>query len=556
MAKTILILGGGIMQIPSLKIAKRKGWKVYLADGNPNAIGRKYCDVFLHIDLKDKEKMLEKAREIREREGLDGVFTAGTDFSTTVAWVVEALGLPGIPYEVALRATDKALMREVLKKHNVPIPNFTYLRVGDSPLSVFKSGLNYPLVVKPVDNMGARGVRRVDSDEELVEAYRDAIQSSRSGKVIVEEFMEGPELSIDAIVYKGNVTICGVADRHIYFPPYFVEMGHTMPSEIPLENLREVISVFEQGVKAIGITDGAAKGDVKLTPAGAMIGEIAARLSGGYMSGWTYPYSSGVEVTEKALNIAVGLEPGNMRPRVSMVSAERAFISIPGQLVSIDGAEVVKNMPGLEDLFLRVKVGDDVVFPINNVEKCGNVISRAKTRKDAIDIAEKGVKAIFLRLKPDNPETEDFLFDGGKSDRSDYYERIWAFKLEKEKNVKFIESLKALLGNEIRGSFKKDFSIRKIADRKIADFSLNLLNLPDVRGEISLDWHKNTLLEALKKIINITGIKLVELESENLNDVSKEMLFFTWLFWCGVLKGSVQGGVYIVDTLTERGIKG
>ncbi len=548
MSKKILILGGGVMQIPSLKIAKRKGWRVYLADGNEDAIGKKYCDVFLHIDLKDKERMLEKAREIKEREGLDGVFTAGTDFSTTVAWVAEGLGLPGIPYEVALRATDKSLMREVLKKQGVPVPNFAYLEKNDSPLSVFskatfKGTLKYPLVVKPVDNMGARGVIRVDSDEELVRACEDALKSSRSGRVIVEEFMDGPEFSIDAIVYRRNITICGVADRHIYFPPYFVEMGHTMPSSLPNEKLQEVVDVFKRGVRAIGITNGAAKGDVKLTNSGAMIGEIAARLSGGYMSGWTYPYSSGVEVTEKALNIAVGLEPGDMKPKLRMVSAERAFISIPGRIDKIEGLDSARAITGVKDLFLRVQVGDKVVFPINNVEKCGNVITLAKSRGDAIDIAERAVKSIFIGLKPHNPETDGFLFSSFACERSDYYEKRWAFRLKNERNIEFLRFVESGLGEK----FLKNISIEKSSPVKV----LRIPNLPDVEGEDGLDWHGNTLLETVERIRALTNVRLINPQGMSITD--KKVLLWTWLFWRGVLKGGIQGGVYVIESLKEDG---
>jgi len=545
MSKKILILGGGIMQIPSLKIAKRKGWRVYLADGNENVMGRKYCDVFLHIDLKDKEGMLEAARVIKEREGLDGVFTAGTDFSTTVAWVAEALGLPGIPYKVALRATDKSLMRERLREHGVPVPDFTYLEGDDSPLLVLERGLKYPLVVKPVDNMGARGVRRVDSDEELIRACRDAIESSRSGRVIVEEFMDGPELSIDAIVYRGDITICGIADRHICFPPYFVEMGHTMPSSLSDKDLDEVVRIFKLGVKAIGITDGAAKGDVKLTASGAKIGEIAARLSGGYMSGWTYPYSSGVEVTEKALNIAVGLDPGDMKPKVSMVSAERAFISIPGRISNIDGVDSARGIPGVKDLFLRVKVGDDVVFPINNVEKCGNIISRAGNREEAIDTAERGIKSVFLRLEPNSRRTEDFLFSRTGSERFDYYERIWAFKLESEENIKFLGRMEVVIG--------KDNWRYALLSNIYPEEIEGILKLPDIESEKSLDWHRNTLPEALDKIVSITGVKLVTTES--LDSADRTTVLCSWLFWRGVLKGSIQGGVYVIDSLRLGGMR-
>ncbi|MFP4011158.1 MAG: ATP-grasp domain-containing protein, partial [Spirochaetaceae bacterium] len=290
---TILVLGAGIMQIPALETARRNGWRLIVADGNPDAPGRHLADAFHAVDLSDEEGLLELARDYRNHGQLDGVFTAGTDFSTSVAYVAESLGLPGLDYESARNARDKFRMRRVLREAGVPAPAFVEvqgvvdLRADSLP--------TFPLVVKPVDNMGARGVRRVDTPAELEEAVPEALRFSRSGRVVVEEFISGPEFSIDALVVDGTLHLCGIADRHIRFPPYFIEVGHTMPTERSEADQQRIAGVLEAAAQALGIRNGAAKGDIFLTDNGPMVGEVAARLSGGYMSGWTYPYSSGVE---------------------------------------------------------------------------------------------------------------------------------------------------------------------------------------------------------------------------------------------------------------------
>ncbi|MDP3176837.1 MAG: carboxylate--amine ligase, partial [Spirochaetaceae bacterium] len=109
---TIFILGAGVMQLPAFRAAKELGWTVAAADGNSSAIGAALADHFIHVDLKDRDGLLAAARRLRNAIGLDGVFTAGTDFSLAVAYIAEKLDLPGIPYEVALRASDKQKMRE------------------------------------------------------------------------------------------------------------------------------------------------------------------------------------------------------------------------------------------------------------------------------------------------------------------------------------------------------------------------------------------------------------------------------------------------------------
>jgi biotin carboxylase len=412
---TIFVLGAGVMQIPAIRSAKEMGWTVVVADANSEAPGTDLADRFLPVDLKDIEGLAAAARGIRAEFGLDGVFTAGTDFSASTAYVAAQLGLPGIPYETAVAASDKLKMRAALAAAGVSSPRFVEARSASDLAAA--AALGFPLVVKPADNMGARGCRAVRSRPELEAAFEAALPFSRSERVIVEEYIEGPEFSIDSLVDGDDILIRGFADRHIFFDPYFVELGHTMPSSCAPEVQDEVLRVFRQAVKALGIRLGAAKGDMKYCPSrgSAVVGEIAARLSGGYMSGWTYPYASGIDLTREALLLSVGLGLDEARRRAGSgqdrgwTSAERAFISIPGTAAVVTGSIEAERLPYVKNLFLRAGPGDRVAFPINNVQKCGNLISQAPTREDAVAAAESAARAMLVRLEPDDPETEAFL---------------------------------------------------------------------------------------------------------------------------------------------------
>ena len=523
--KTILILGAGLMQLPGIRIAKSRGWRVILADGNPDAMARDLSDRFEVVDLKDKEGLLAMARRCAESSPLDGVFTAGTDFSCSVAWVAEKMGLPGISYAVAMRATDKSLMREAFAKAGVPSPRFAAWTGEGDPAAVLASGLVFPLVVKPVDNMGSRGVIRVDDEAGLGEACHAAIRLSRSSRVIIEQFMEGRELSLDAVVYRGEITVCGVADRHIFFPPRFVEMGHTMPTDLDESTVHRAEEVFCAGIRAIGIDNGAAKGDIKITPGGPMIGEIAARLSGGYMSGWTFPLSSGVEVTEAAMNIAVGIPPGNLVPRYHRTCAERAFISIPGVVDRLWGVEDAKGHPGVAEVFTRVGSGSEVTFPANNVEKCGNVIAVAGTRREAVEAAESGIAALGIRLRPLSEATNRFLFH--------------------ESGHGAFPSAPAGLLSEVsrmppfRGEFSRMAALGTIHVEPLTGFA---------RGELR-DWHGTPLAEA---------VRLALLHGDGSMDTGRSdaPLVLSGLFWKAMMRGSVQGGVYLLDSARSAASQG
>lgn len=522
-SKTIAILGGGVMQLPALRSAKQMNWTVILVDGNNKAEGRKYADYFEHIDLKAKETIAGALRKYKNDRGLDGVFTAGTDFSTSVAWVAEQLDLPGIPYRVAVNATDKVKMRQVFKKYHIPGPEFVMLTPELKAEQVLER-LSFPLVVKPVDNMGARGVRKVTTLSELKQAVQAGFSHSRSQKVIVEQYMAGPEFSIDAIVYNGEITICGVADRIICFDPYFIEMGHTMPTKYSKAEVASVVRVFKMGINALGIACGAAKGDIKLSKNGPVVGEIAARLSGGYMSGWTYPYSSGVDVTRAALLIAIGSDPGSLSVKNHGTSAERAFISIPGIIDNITGTDDAAAVQGIMDVFVRVTPGEKVSFPRNNVEKCGNVISKHHDREMAVSSAEKATQRIFIRLKPGTEETERFLF-------RDSFPSISCFTLEDQKNKDALDSMKEFWGSP----------------EKLCAETCAVLKLPFLHHENTRDWHGMTILQALSEVAEWTGVHLADRISDNKFILGNK-------FWKAFLKGGVQAGVYVIDTLLRGNV--
>ena len=168
--------------------------------------------------------------------------------------------------------------------------------------------------------------------------------------------MDGPEFSIEALVFDGEFRLTGLADRHIFFPPYFIEMGHTIPSGCAPADAERIIQVFQAGIKALGLTHGAAKGDIKLTSRGPMVGEIAGRLSGGYMSGWTFPYSSGLDLTAAALELAVGNRPSSLDVKRDDVAAERAWISIPGKVRNVYGLETAEKGAFVHDVFPRAGI--------------------------------------------------------------------------------------------------------------------------------------------------------------------------------------------------------
>ncbi len=527
----ILILGAGLMQKPAILAAKTLGLESVVVDANPNAPCVNLADHFEEVDLKDRDSLLKLARSLGGE--LVGVFTAGTDFSSSVSYVSEKLGLPAHPFQSALNASDKVRMRTCFKKRGVPCPSFREISRLDIPKLTLEK-VNFPMVVKPCDNMGGRGCRLVRSPLEMNSSVSVAVKNSRTGRAIFEDFMEGAEYSIDAIVWEGSLTVTGFADRHIFYPPYFIEMGHSLPSRASSQIKEELFATFALGVKSLGLTKGVAKADIKYTKNGPMIGEIAARLSGGYMSGWTFPYASGINLTEEAMKIAVGQTPDkiiaerrsvawNPHKSVSefdcpfelfeiptnLVSAERAWISIPGKVCAIDGIEEAKAVYGVRDVLPRTKIGDDVDFPRNNVEKCGNVIAVALSSDEAYRSAHTAISRIVLRLSPNNEKTERFLAGKCADDERGFPPA--AFVLDE--NAKKIVC---------------PFPETVLENHSISEF---------ISDEISVQFGEDWNHRSLK-----TSAKMFDKFCKNHASLSGEKL------WNALLRGGLQGAIFVADS--------
>jgi hypothetical protein len=305
-----------------------------------------------------------------------------------------------------------------------------------------------------------------------------------------------------------------------------------MPALLEKSSRDALTEVFMRGIKALGISDGAAKGDLKLTPRGPMIGEIAARLSGGYMSGWTYPYASGASPIRGAICAALGRKPQGLEVLWNRTSAERAFISIPGLAASLEGLEAAKKLPHIRDVFSRIGPGSRVRFPENNVSKAGNIISAAPDRETAIRAAEEAARSILIPLALPGPgqprETEDFLSSTEAFPPP-------AFRV----NGEIQAALEALPPT------KCGFRPQNL---RVLPFSVFMkAPLADYMGR-----SPGESLEAVKKLIGLRRTGLILLPDP---PRTGEQAFFGREFWAALIRGGYQGGAYYIEKiLGEAGI--
>lgn len=406
--KKLLILGASISQFPTIGITRKLGHYSVVVDGSPNALYKDLSDKFIVADIKDHFKVLEVARA----EKVDGIVCPGSDFPFTAAYVAKKMGLPGLDPDVAAICQNKYEQRKLLREKRYFVPNFALIKNRNELDNVHS--LKFPIVMKPVDNMSARGTKVISVHYEAELWYEKALQYSRSSQVIAEEFMPGMEFSIDYLCEETDFAagwhigkVYAFADRHFMLYPWLIENGHTCPSILGKWDQNVINETFRKAVDDLGINFGAAKGDIKLTENGVMICEIAARISGGFLSGWTYPFTSGINQHYNLVRAHLGEPLISQEEQAYGYSAERVLMSIPGQIKSIINKE--KLMPNILYVHLHVHEGSDVNFPYNNACRCGSVLSFCQDRHKAIYMAQLGAASIILRLEPDNPETKKWL---------------------------------------------------------------------------------------------------------------------------------------------------
>ena len=280
--KTLLIIGAGHEQVPAIEIAKSAGIKVLVTDLNPNAPGAKLADVFAPISTADKDQTLAFA----EQAGIQGVMTLSSELAVpVVAYVAEKLGLnSGLNQEIALKATNKNEMHQAFLLNQTPCAESIKLNRLHELLS-FVRRVGFPVVLKPSDSSGQKGVGIFSEISELEVALQEAIDFSSDGFAIAEEYIEGPEINVTAMVQNGDVNFLSFSHRVTASAPHFgIAIDHIAPPPISTDLLKEVKIAAEKAIHAIGLKNGIAYPQIIASESrGAKVLEIAARIPGGYM---------------------------------------------------------------------------------------------------------------------------------------------------------------------------------------------------------------------------------------------------------------------------------
>jgi biotin carboxylase len=391
--KTLLIISGGIEAADAAKRARDMGLTVVVSDRDPNAPGFAFADSCLIADVYGPAETAAAAeRYSRKIRKIDGVLCVAADAPITAATVAERLRLPGIPVWAAEIACDKLAMKKCFRSAGVPVPWFSEVRTPQELQRIaVEQGSN--LVIKPVDSRGSRGVQRVAQVADLTAAFLLARSHSPSERVMVEQYLEGPQVSTESIVLDGRCFTPGFSDRNYEYlekyAPFFIENGGDLPSHLPADIQAKVRDVVGRAASAMGVTNGTVKGDIVVHKGEAFVIELAARLSGGFFCTREIPLNTGVDFIGAAIRVALGdpVAPEELEPRHQRPVVQRYFFPEAGRVVAVHGAEEARRIAGVTDLIVTAREGDIIPPAGDKRPSAAMVLAQGATREAALSAA-------------------------------------------------------------------------------------------------------------------------------------------------------------------------
>jgi biotin carboxylase len=386
--KRLLVLGAGPAQLGLLEAAQARDVFTIVVDRDPGAPGFALAGRRAIISTEDERGIDRLARA----ERIDGVIAPGIDWPVGIAARVAArVGIPH-PLDPAAGAlaVSKARQRERFAEAGIPQPR-ACLVTGPEP------GLPLPCVVKAPDRQGQRGLSVVRSEADLAAAIDAALDASRTGVALVEELVDGPEVTVNAFSIDGEFHPLTVTDRVTAEPPAFgVALAHVWPSRA---DHGAAAVVVREAVAALGIRNGPSYTQVRIDAAGVKVMEVAARLGGGHDAELCRA-ALDVDLNELALAAALGEEVEPPQPAQSVGGATTAFlVAPPGELQQLDGVEEAEQAEGV----LAVRVYRRPGFRFGELrvgsDRAGAVLAVGDSRDEAYERARAA--AALIRFQTD-----------------------------------------------------------------------------------------------------------------------------------------------------------
>lgn len=396
--KAVLIFGVGPLQESIIKRAKKMGLYTVGIDPCADATCKDCVDAFEVVPGQDFEGHC----AVIEKYSIDAIVTAATDKPLVMmARLAEKYGFPFYSVETAQWSTDKFQMKERFELGDVPHAQGRLISKAEEA-----EGLVFPVIVKPRDNSGSRGVKLCRSKEELEASMNEALEVSKLDTVLVEEFIEGPEYSIESLHYTANgqqlmAKVIQFTEKKTTEFPYNVELGHIQPANISDENKQKIREIISKIGKALNFVNCPSHTELKINDRGIFVIETSPRLGGDYITSTLTPLSTEVNLEDELLKISLG-ETINPQPKVVQYSGVRFFAFQEGSMIKhVPNEEFVKGWPHVVDFSFNLQKGEKVHQITSSLNRYGHITLIAGNRESIDDAFEKYEKAILEKCLND-----------------------------------------------------------------------------------------------------------------------------------------------------------
>ena len=376
--KSVLIFGVGPLQESIITRAKKMGLYTVGIDPCEGATCRDCVDAFEVVPGQDYEGHC----AVIEKYGINAIVTAATDKPLVMmARMAEKYGFPFYSVETAQWSTDKFQMKERLELGGVPHAQGRLISKAEEA-----EDLVFPVIVKPRDNSGSRGVKLCRNKEELKSSIDEALENSKLDTILVEEFLEGPEFSIESLHHDGKSEVIQFTEKKTTEFPYNVELGHVQPANISDESKQQIREIISKIGETLRFDNCPSHTELKINERGIYVIETSPRLGGDYITSTLTPLSTGVNLEDELLKMSLGITI-NPNPKDLQYAGVRFFSFKEGSVIKhTPKEELVKGWPHVVDFSFMLNEGDKVNLITSSLNRYGQLILQAGTR-DAIEEA-------------------------------------------------------------------------------------------------------------------------------------------------------------------------
>lgn len=391
-----IVLGGSNCQVALIKGLKNRGHEVVLCDYFTDPPGKKYADIKEEISTFDVDGIVEAIK----KHNVDGILTAGTDqpvFTGALASEKSNLNFY-IASNKAKELTNKKFMKNIFTNHNIPTVDYRYIKRNYSEKDI--EGLEFPVVIKPFDSQGQRGVLKIDSMKELEELIDETFSFTEEDEILIEKFYENDEITVSGWVIENKTHILSVTDRVTYdiHPHIGICTSHNFPSKHYDEYGEEIVRLTKDLVKAFKITSGPIYFQMLIGKNGVLVNETAARIGGAFEDVYI-KYLTGVDMHTLLINDTMKvknlLEKENYVTEVSGKLNVVLFFSTPGKIIVLDGITKLIKENRIIDGAYNFKVGDEIGEIKNATLRAGHFVVAGKDKAEL----EKNIQYAFDNMR-------------------------------------------------------------------------------------------------------------------------------------------------------------